>query len=154
MKKTFLIALIVFTAILSSCEKDDFCTNNNPTPRLIFRFYDATDNSTLKTVDSLSVWAPGKDSIYKIQSNIDSIALPLNTTTTETVYNISQGKLNTGTITIKYTADLDFVSRSCGFRYIFNNVTITNNAGWINSLTPTEISVINNQTNAHVQVLH
>ncbi|OSY89090.1 hypothetical protein WH52_00050 [Tenacibaculum holothuriorum] len=154
MKKTFLITLIALTAILSSCEKDDFCTNSNPTPRLILTFYDYDNVSTIKKVDSLSVWAPGKDSIYRIQSQVDSIALPLNTTTNETVYNFSQGRLNTGTITIKYKAELDFVSRSCGFRYIFNNITLTKNVSWIDSLSTKEISVINNQTNAHVKIFH
>lgn len=153
MKKYILIALVVFITTITSCERDDFCTSNNPTPHLVLRFYDVNDNSLRKNVDSLYVWAQGKDSIYKNQT-IDSITLPLNTTTNETVYHLSQGTLNTGTLTVKYTPELDFVSRSCGFRYTFKDVTLTNNSNWIQNLSVSEISVINNQTSEHVQVRH
>ena len=75
-KITYFISVL---CMISSCEKDDICTQNPLTPSLILRFYDAEDISALKTATSLYVWADGKDSIYQ-NVTTDSIAIPLNST--------------------------------------------------------------------------
>ncbi|TVZ54779.1 hypothetical protein OD91_0014 [Lutibacter sp. Hel_I_33_5] len=148
-----LILLVVLTLIFAiSCEKDDICTSNPITPKLVLRFYDATTPTSLKDVAGLYVWAEGKDSLF-INDTKDSISLPLNSQSNQTVYHLSKGT-DTGTITIDYTPETDFVSRSCGFRVIFNNVTLTENNTWITDLSTTSLETINNQTTAHVQVFH
>ena len=154
-KALYIFFLGIF--LISACEKDDFCTQNPVTPNLVLRFYDNTDPTALKTVDSLYVWAEGKDSIVVNQST-DSIAIPLNTIAPNTVYFLAQGTLLQNKITIAYTTQEEYVSRSCGFKITFNDVTLTddstNSNVWINSFTPTSLTTINNQNAAHVQISH
>ena len=161
MNKRFLILLIFTLTIISGCEKDDICLLPT-TPKLILRFYDNTNPTTTKNVERLSIWAEGKDTISNYKSiSLDSVAIPLNVNATQTIYHLKSNSVDgnlannvSNTITINYTTTEEYVSRSCGFKTIFNNVTITSNAGWIQSFTPNSLTTINNETNAHVQIFH
>lgn len=151
MRKTFVfLSLIIFTFL--SCEKDDFCTQNPVTPKLILRFYDATNRESVKTVDNLYVWAEGKDSLF-INASLDSLFIPLNSAATETVYNFSKNNI-VNQFTIQYTTENDFVSRSCGFKVIFNDVNFTSDNTWITDFEPSNLTTIENQNEAHVQIYH
>lgn len=158
-KYAFLIAIL--SILISSCEKDDFCTNPKATPKLVLRFFDKDANSDLKNVERLSVIAQGKtDSLFTNQTT-DSIAIPLNTLTNLTVYTLKMNNTDetiannkVSTLTIQYTPKEDFVSRSCGFRIIFNDVSINESGDWINNLSTTSITTIDNENNAHVKVFH
>ena len=144
----FLVSVVFF-----ACEKDDFCTQNPVTPNLILRFYDDLDREALKNVPSFYVWAEGKDTIFENVST-DSIYIPLNSLATETVYNLSTEN-TISKFTVQYTPKEEYVSRSCGYRVIFNEVTFTSNSGtWIKDFTPSDITTINNQNTAHVQIFH
>lgn len=158
-KYAFLIAIL--SILISSCEKDDFCTNPRATPKLVLRFFDKDANSDLKNVERLSVIAQGKtDSLFTNQTT-DSIAIPLNTLTNLTVYTLKMNNTDetiannkVSTLTIQYIPKEDFVSRSCGFRIIFNDVSINKSGDWINNLSTTSITTIDNENNAHVKVFH
>ena len=82
MKK--ILTILVLFCVITSCEKDDFCTLNPITPKLVLRFYDNVNKTQLKNVNQLYVWAAGKDSILVNQST-DSISIPLNSIANETV---------------------------------------------------------------------
>ncbi|MDG2193985.1 MAG: DUF6452 family protein [Polaribacter sp.] len=160
MKKTILF-LFLLTLAFSACEKDDICLLPN-TPNLILRFYDSTDLTEVKSVDRLSIWADGKDTISNYKSvTLDSIVIPLNVNATETVYhfkmnstsgNVADNKYNK--ITITYTPEDVYVSRSCGYKTIFNDVSITSDNGWVHSFTPSTLTTIDHETAAHVQIFH
>ena len=158
-KSIFYILLLILT--FSACEKDDICLLPN-TPKLVLRFYDVSDTTSKKDVTFLSIWADGKDTLSNYKSvTLDSIAIPLNVNTTETVYHF---KMNNTTgnsiankfnkITLTYNPEEVYVSRSCGFKTIFNNVIITSDNGWIQSFTPSTLITIDNETAAHVQIFH
>lgn len=150
MKKT--IGLISIILLFFSCEKDDFCTQNPVTPNLILRFYDSTNRNTIKKVDNLYVWAEGKDSLF-VNASLDSLYIPLNTAALETVYYFS--KDNTiNQFTISYSTTNEYVSRSCGYKVIFNEVSFTSNNSWINDFEPNTPITIENQNKAHVQIFH
>ena len=149
-RRVLVILLIGF--VFSACEKDDFCILNPVTPKLILRFYDANNRETLKDVSSFYVWAEGKDSIFKDISS-DSLVIPLNRFATETIYNFSKENV-VNQFTIQYTTQDDYVSRSCGFRVLFNDVTFTSNNTWITDFTPETVTIIDNQNEAHVQIFH
>ena len=154
MKKSSLkkwILAIAFGTFMASCEKDDFCTQNPVTPRLVLRFYDINDRTQPKAVGSLYVWASGKDSILVNQS-LDSISIPLNSIASETIYNFSKGS-TVNQFTIRYTPTQIYVSRSCGFKVNFTDVSFTSNNTWIADITPTT-TTIDNQNAAHVQIFH
>ena len=154
------IALFILIAALTACEKDDFCTQNPVTPNLVLRFYDKDNINDFKNVERLSIIAEGKvDSLFTGRTT-DSIAIPLNSTTQKTVYALKMNDVDgniannqTATLTIEYIPEEDYVSRSCGFRFIFENVTLSH-SGWIDSLSTTTIPLIDNQASAHVQVFH
>lgn len=158
MKKLIGTTICTFLIILSfACEKDDFCISTPVTPNLVIRFHDSDDRDETKQVDSLFVWAQGKDTISRYNNvSTDSIAIPLNTLEENTVYNLAQGTRFLETFTISYTPEEDFVSRSCGFRIIFNDVNLTKDTEntWIDDFSPNTITLINNQANAHVKIFH
>ena len=159
MKKIgFLLALVL---LVTSCEKDDICIEPI-TPNLILRFYDNASQTDIKAVERLSVWADGKDTLSAYTSiTTDSIVIPLNTQASQTIYNFKMNNVDgniannlTDQLTISYDVEEVYVSRSCGFKAIFNNVAIVSGSGWIQSFTPTAITTINNESSAHAQIFH
>ena len=157
MKKHYL--LLSFIALLvSSCEKDDFCIEP-VTPNMVIRFYNATNITQTKSVENLSVNPEGLDELYS-NANLDSILIPLDVTSNQIIYNLSS-ESNIDVITIKYDVEEVFVSRSCGFKAIFNNVSVSSDVSndWIIGLTETlentiTIPTIDNETAAHVKIFH
>ncbi len=155
MKKYCFLLLLAIVGFYS-CEKDDFCIDP-VTPNLIVRFYDAANTTQLKSVDELFVWPNTLDTIPNI--SLDSIAIPLDVTTSQTIYNFSSGTIQ-DVLTIDYDVEEVFVSRSCGFKAIFNNVNITTTNNWIVSLstetttTSITITTVENESAAHVQISH
>jgi hypothetical protein len=154
-----ILYIFLFACIFSACEKDDICLLPT-TPKLILRFYDTTNPTEFKSVPNFSAIAESKtDSLFTNQS-LDSIAIPLNTDSTQTVYhfktsetgNVADNEYNT--LTINYTVEEIFVSRSCGLKAIFNTLTITSGTGWFQSFTPNTIPTIDNETSAHVKIYH
>ena len=60
----------------------------------------------------------------------------------------------TATFTINYTTQEEYVSRSCGFKILFNDVTFESDNTWITEFTPEILTTIDNQNAAHVQIFH
>lgn len=160
---TYFIGLTLFFA----CEKDDFCLENPVTPKLVIRFYDNLNRDITKRVDRLSIFVENTtDTIFRLQ-NTDSIAIPLNpsnflsrnTTTTTYVFRTEDERIldtnKEAKLTISFNPQEDYVSRSCGFRIIFNNVTIsTIENGWISEINTENLTTINSQNAAHIQIFH
>ena len=157
MKKYYLL-LSLIALLVSSCEKDDFCIEPI-TPNMVIRFYNATNITQTKPVVNLSVNPEGFDELYS-NANLDSILIPLDVTSNQIIYNLSS-ESNIDVITINYDVEEVFVSRSCGFKAIFNNVSVTSDVSndWIIGLTETlentiTIPTIDNETAAHVKIFH
>ena len=157
MRKYYLL-LTLIALLVSSCEKDDFCIEPI-TPNMVIRFYNATNITQTKSVEDLSVTPEGFDELYS-NANLDSILIPLDVTSNQIIYNISS-ESNVDIITINYDVEEVFVSRSCGFKAIFNNVSVTSDVSndWIIGLTETlentiTIPTIDNETAAHVKIFH
>ncbi|WP_231874657.1 DUF6452 family protein [Polaribacter atrinae] len=149
-----IVVLVIGLLVNASCTKDDFCLQNPVTPNLVLRFYDDTNKETVKSVSKLYVWAEGKDTIADFNGvSSDSIYIPLNSLTTETVYKFSNGT-DVDTFTITYTPKEDYVSRSCGYKVIFNDVTFYSDKTWIKEFTPSTLTTLDNQNTAHVQIYH
>jgi len=157
MKKNYLLLLLI-ALMVSSCEKDDFCIEPI-TPNMVIRFYNATNITQTKPVVNLSVNPEGFDELYS-NANLDSILIPLDVTSNQIIYNLSS-ESNIDVITINYDVEEVFVSRSCGFKAIFNNVSVTSDVSndWIIGLTENlentiTIPTIDNETAAHVKIFH
>ena len=169
-KKTvfqFVIISCIGLLLFSACEKDDFCLDNPVTPRLVIRFYDNINRDILKRVDRLSISVENDSEDIFTEQNTDSIAIPLNPANflsdeiTSTTY-IFKTEDETVTdedkeakITIEYIPQRDYVSRSCGFRIIFNDVVMTaTESAWIDEIDTENLTTIDNQNAAHVQIFH
>lgn len=155
MKKIILL-LVLFVAILSACEKDDFCTQNPVTSKLIIRFYDDTNRETPKRVQGLYISSEiNTDTIARYNNvSLDSIAIPLNPNALETTFNFSKnGVVNQFSIT--YNIQEEYVSRSCGYKIVYSNLEFNSPTDtWIVDFTPDTILNLDDQTTAHVQIYH
>lgn len=149
--RKYLILLFILSFTLINCEKDDICIETT-TPKLIVVFYNNDIPATKKVVTSLTVSADGNVNIYENKS-IDSIAIPLDLTKNSTLY-----KFKSGTIidSINFTYDRRdvFVSRSCGYKTIFENLQIASRtANWIKNDT-LKNTIIENETATHLNIFH
>lgn len=150
MKKYITIVVIAIFTILS-CEKDDICIENT-TPSLIIRFYDNDLPTEVKGVENLTVWINGKDSIY-LNQTLDSIVLPLDLTQDHTLYKLSANLIE-DEIDLSYERNDIFVSRSCGYKTIFENLQIASStSNWIKNIEITNLT-IENDTAAHITIFH
>ena len=158
--KKYLFLLIVFLFI-ASCEKDDICIDPT-TPHLIIRFYNKDDTSKVKAVTNLKVSVKNSlDDIIDIGSvaTTDSIALPLNvdidTTKVYLTKNVSETSPGIEDVfDVNYNRDEVFVSRSCGYKTVYNNVNATNTTNdWIQNISFVSTK-INNENQAHLTIFH
>lgn len=150
MKKNYVL-IFIFLFTFLSCEKDDICVEIT-TPNLIIKFYDNNDPTVIKQITELTVWAEAKDSIY-INKSLDSIIIPLNLNENFTKYILEN---NTIKDTVKFTYNRNdiFVSRSCGYKTIFENLQIeSNTANWIKSISINN-STIDNEKATHIYIFH
>ena len=149
--KKYITLIIVSIFTISSCEKDDICVESN-TPSLIIRFYDNDLQTEIKQVIGLTVWADEKDSLYVNQA-LDSIVIPLDLTKDNTLYKFSTNSIE-DEINFTYTRSDIFVSRSCGYKTIFENLQIDSNTdNWIKNININN-STIDNETTAHITIFH
>lgn len=152
MKKGIVLGLIVILAILS-CEKDDICIEST-TPNLILRFYDAADDITIKQANNVYVWMIDNDTLNSYMNvSTDSIAIPLDPNHDNSTYIIQQNEVN-DTITLNYSRNDIFVSRSCGYKTTYERLNfqdITDN--WIQRIT-IENQTIENEAAAHIHIYH
>ncbi len=152
---------------MPGCESDEICLEDI-TPKLVIRFYNNDIQSEVKSVLRLKVQIDGVDGEYgneTISLLTDSIAIPLLVSENETRFILTlQGDETSGTednidtISVIYDQQDIFVSRSCGYKTVFNNAdpSITNDDdNWIKSLEaqndPLEII---DEKKAHVKIYH
>ena len=126
----------------------------NTTPNLMLKFYDFENDTLVKTIkiDSIRVLNKALISNYTAQS-FDSILIPLDVNQYATSYQITSGNL-ADTIYFSYDRNDIFVSRSCGYKTNFENLTIdstTNN--WIKAYN-INTTIIDNDTTAHINIYH
>ncbi len=168
MRKTFKsLIIILLLIVIPGCESDEICLEDI-TPKLIIRFYNNDIQSEVKSVLRLKVQIDGVDGEYAnetITLLTDSIAIPLLVSENETRFILTlQGDESSGTednidtISVVYDQQDIYVSRSCGYKTVFNNAdpSITNDDdNWIKSLEaqndPLEII---DENKAHVKIYH
>lgn len=162
MKKIITLLSVILTTIfvLSNCERDEICIDPI-TPKLIIAFYDVDDEENSKSVNNLAI------EILDINKSLDtigtdSIGIPLNvykisTTLVLTANSKNVDDINRDTIKVSYQTEDVFVGRSCGYKSVFNNVSINSDFNdpekWIKSLVVNKTE-IENETEAHVTILH
>lgn len=147
MKKFKIITLVFITTFsLFTCERDDICDEDTPTtPRMIFEFRDIANPESTKNVIGIRVEDPD-DSTRFLEDyndvNVLQIILPLKTDEDETQYiiyknyNIDDNDTpddtsddfqtgNADLLTITYERKDLYVSRACGYKTTFENISVT-----------------------------
>lgn len=152
MKKYSTILLLSLFTILS-CEKDDICIEPT-TPSLVIRFYNNEIQTELKQILLDSVWEINLYGIEKYKNiETDSIAIALDLNKNETTYILESNSVK-DTITFNYNRSDIFVSRSCGYKTIFESLQIdSNTTNWIKNISINNI-IIENDTAAHISIFH
>lgn len=176
--KILIIPTLLIAIISISCERDDICPGSTPTtPRLIIDLYDADSPENKKNAFSLVVASVGNDFILPGYNSVTSgqLILPLKTDDNETQYRlVKDAEINdAGTpddtsddyydgnydiITINYAIEEVYVSRACGYKTIFKNVTLTiedDGDNWILSRQPVnDNQSVEDETAAHFTITH
>ncbi len=169
MKKSILYSL--FLLMTFSCEKDDICPADTPTtPQLIIRFYDKDSPEEFKSVTTLRVIGDGQTEPLSTVNRIttDSIAIPLRISETTTIFRMISDSAddemgmetgNEDSITFSYQTEEVFVSRACGYKTVYSDLTIEIiNEGvdnWMDiALSEVVNNAVTNQGAAHVKIYH
>ena len=162
----FLLFLLI-SLIQLGCESDEICLEDI-TPKLIIRFYNDNIPNEKKSVALLKVNIEGIDGDYSnetITNLTDSIAIPLKVTDNKTRFILTlQGNSNLGTednidtISVNYTQQDIFISRSCGYKTVFNEAEasfLIDDDNWIKGLEEKNDPLqIIDENAAHVKIYH
>jgi len=187
--KFLVLALSVF--LLTCERDDICAASTPTTPRLFIEFYDISEQENLKSVPRLTVYGEGlvtdengnpiepevsSSSTLVFNSNENNVQLPLRfptegeeTTTRYIFEKDTNGRIddsdttnsNIDIVEITYTPQFEYVSRACGFKSIFTELTITvvpDDDNWIlaNDFPNTTDSsiTVENENATHVQIFH
>lgn len=167
----FLVFALLTAVAVESCERDDICPESTPTtPRLKIDFMDNSNPDDPKNVTFLRIQGLGHDTHLGEYSGsaqyTDSIALPLKTDDTVTQYSLIKDydeetdptSGNADTITIQYTTKEIYVSRACGYKHIFENVSVAvepDDDNWIQLIqSVTENQTVEDENSAHFTISH
>ncbi|WP_010521230.1 DUF6452 family protein [Aquimarina agarivorans] len=173
-KNKIFIALLTVIGLLSivlatGCERDDICDTENTaiTPRLIITFQDFENTEIRKRASGLEIsLTSDSERIVPEITTFDSIAIPLNINEDTVSY---QFKINAqsddesivreNTIEFSYKRTNEYVSKACGFRTTYDELTFTTSAefdetkNWIRNIL-IENNTVNEETDAHVRIFH
>tara|TARA_R110000868_G_scaffold52135_2_gene164929 strand:+ start:761 stop:1303 length:543 start_codon:yes stop_codon:yes gene_type:complete len=176
--KILIIPFLLIALLSISCERDDICPESTPTtPSLIIDVFDFNSQENKKNIFNLVIVGVDNDDILPGFSFVSSnnLVLPLKTTANTTQYTLIKGASvndngtpedltddfidgNYDTITINYSRKELFVSKACGFKTIFENVTLTiedDTDNWILSQTPLNPNQsVEDETTTHFNIFH
>ena len=160
MKVQNYILALVSLLILSSCEKDDICVENDSV-YINLVFYSVEDGSTAKSVSGFSLLDLNGDIVQNYDNTtVSAIALVL--PTSETSYGLILQKrtevdgltINTNdTLNFNYTPKATYVSRACGYIRTYTDLSNHSTSNWISEVI-VNIPEINSNNDEHVAILH
>ena len=149
--KKYSTLIILALILMLSCEKDDICVETT-TPRVIILFNNFDEPENSKELSSLTFWVNENDSIV-LNQTIDSLAFPIDLTQNSTQYIFKTNNIK-DTINLEYNRKDIFVSRSCGYKTIFEELKNKSNTfNWMKDIT-INTTTIENETAAHITILH
>ena len=160
MKVQNYILALVSLLILSSCEKDDVCVENDSV-YVNLVFFSVEDGSTAKSVSGFSLLDLNGDIVQNYDNTtVSAIALVL--PTSETSYGLILQKrtevdgltINTNdTLNFSYTPKATYVSRACGYIRTYTDLSNHSTRNWVNEVI-VNTPEINSNNDEHVAILH
>lgn len=180
-KILFIPAILgIILAVTISCERDDICPEiTSTTPNLIIDLLDFSNEDSSKNVFKLVVAGVDNETVlpgYEIVTS-NELILPLKTTENTTQYTLINNYIvddndtpddtsddflsdasNVDVITINYSRREVYVSRACGYKTIFENVTVqleSDEDNWIESIQPLNANQsVEDETETHFNLFH
>lgn len=151
MKRRFWILMVLsgFFAVLS-CEEDDICIGEG-TPNLTVVFRNNLGNENLK--DTLTIEFdrfpdfPDPDTIYR-KVFTDSVKLPLAGLNTDKAYYRIKRRSNPvkDVLTVDYESKTEYVSKACGFRLVYRDLSYSSTFNFIELLESAENNDLTDET--------
>ena len=176
------LALICFACISAlaylACERDDLCPDSTQTTAsLIITAFDASNLEDRKNIADLRIIGVNNDKVLEGFNIVteDSLVLPLRTDADVTQYVLHQNYAendnatpdnpdddfiegNADTITVRYVRNEIYVSRACGFKTLFTNVSVVredDGDNWISFLRAENANqTIEDEAQAHFKLFH
>ncbi len=158
-----ILCLLLISFLSLGCEKDDICNEGTPgTPRVIIRFYDKDNPTTLKSAPGIKIKEVNKENLYAMLGS-DSLALPMDLSKTFTRYAFILPS-STASLTIADTLQFNHTNRrdtysrrACGYsaEYVLSNPAITtigSQTWYVNSTVV--LDTIRNEEQAHLAIYH
>ncbi|PHQ30357.1 MAG: hypothetical protein COA80_07075 [Leeuwenhoekiella sp.] len=159
------IVLILLVALIAfSCERDDICAASTPTTPTLTIGFRSNDNVLESKPLNIAIYNKDRTKVIPY-SNASTINVPLRTDTTATVLLFEKNPDNPDAaedpedvdeLTFTYTPQEVFISRACGYRVIFTNLEIRNNAGatrWIDDIN-INLRTVENEDTTQVYISH
>lgn len=154
------MGIFVLALILIACERDDICATTTPTtPQLVIQFYDIENPSEAKSIVLAVNEVNNQDTLFYSQDTI--LKVPLRTDADQTIFNFTKnpgGELeDTDVVTFNYDTKELYISRACGFRISYDNLstiyTPGNDTRWIDDLQ-IESQTITDEETTHINIYH
>ena len=129
--RPWLLAASLLLLMTGGCEKDDICpegTLSTPRAKVLFYAFDDAGQAEEYPQTGLHFYGlQGTERLSEIglSEGAKEISLPVDFEAEESRYLIErEGTGQTDTLTLRYTPKLDFLSKACGFRFVFSGVTV------------------------------
>ena len=144
------------------CSRDDICSGETlTTPKLVIVFKNVLNPTEGKAVSGFSIKADYSNDVTVLETtSTDSIAIPLRTAANETrfrfIQNTDTNSENIDIVTFNYETNELYVSRACGFKTNYSNLTaeVTDDAvNWIQNII-IENQLVEDEQEAHITILH
>ena len=147
-KYTFLISILLLTAI--ACSDDEACLSNQHSvqAQLLSAWWDTDVDTTLTEVTVIGLGQ--EDSVYNNES-VSELFLPLNFDTDTTVFVITVKTLK-DTLRLVAQRELDFISRDCGYIFTFNLDTVIHTKTFIDSVSIIYPKIKYGETTENIQL--
>jgi hypothetical protein len=163
MKKIHIFLMLVAFS-LSSCEKDDICSDET-TPRVVIEFYNISNPTVKLNVTNLKVTGVGQTEDLGVFTAVSKIQLPLKTSEDVTKYSLTLNSTsdvlkNEDFLEFNYLKNEVFVSRACGYKIVYN-LDASNGIVHTDSETPDETWIknifienysINTENETHIKI--
>ena len=160
MIKKLLLGIVVLTLILIACERDDICATTTPTtPQLVIKFYDVANTTEPKPIVLAVNEMGNEDTMFFAQDTV--LRVPLRTNEEVTQFNFIKNPggetQNTDVVTFNYETNELYISRACGFRISYDNLsaitTPSTDGRWIEDLQIESQTILDEET-THVSIYH
>ena len=163
-KNLFLIIGILF--LLTSCQHNDICTENQPsTPRLVIKFYDYDFPTHLKAVEDFNAKEINSTDFYFENNKNDTIVqIPLQTSENQTIYEFvihkdqEEEEEKSQQIKFNYNTEEIYINRPCGFKNTFDNLEAElieeNTDHWIKEIEIPHENTIDDENTTHLYIYH